>query len=338
MRVRLRIGLERRAGTGVSSRRFCEHPAPFTRFRSREVSRRIRLIGPWHGRQTTSQRAFQRASTQDAESRSVWKQLANQWALVTGASTGLGAEFARQLASRGMHFVLVARRRELMEALAAELLTQHGTRCIVIVSDLSEPDEPQRILNEIAAQGIVIELLVNNAGFGIVGEADATDVDRVLNMIRLNISATAELTHRLLPGMLERGHGAILNVSSLSAFQPVAYMGAYAASKAFVLHFSEALHCELKERGITVTAVCPGVTRTAFFDIAGAPGWLQKHAALDVDFVVKQSLKALARRRQCYVPGWRNFLLTLLVRFATRSRVVKESMRFFKPKRPPKSP
>ena len=301
-------------------------------------SRQIRLTGPWHGRQTTFQRAFQRASTQDAESRSVWKQLANQWALVTGASTGLGAEFARQLASRGMHFVLVARRRELMEALAAELLTQHGTRCIVIVSDLSEPDEPRRILNEIAAQGIVIELLVNNAGFGIVGEADTTDVDRVLNMIRLNISATAELTHRLLPGMLERGHGAILNVSSLSAFQPVAYMGAYAASKAFVLHFSEALHCELKDRGITVTAVCPGVTRTAFFDIAGAPGWLQKHAALDVDFVVKKSLKALARRRQCYVPGWRNYLLTLLVRFASRSRVVKESMRFFKPKRPPKSP
>ena len=296
------------------------------------------MTGPWQGRQTTSQRAFQCAATQDAESRSVWKQLANQWALVTGASTGLGAEFARQLASRGMHFVLVARRRELMEALAAELLTQHGTRCIVIVSDLSEPDEPQRILNEIAAQGIVIELLVNNAGFGIVGEADATDVDRVLNMIRLNVSATVDLTHRLLPGMLERGHGAILNVSSLSAFQPVAYMGAYAASKAFVLHFSEALHCELKDRGITVTAVCPGVTRTAFFDIAGAPGWLQKHAALDVDFVVKKSLKALARRRQCYVPGWRNFLLTLLVRFASRSRVVKESMRFFKPKRPPKSP
>ncbi len=268
---------------------------------------------------------------------SVWKQLANQWALVTGASAGLGAEFARQLASHGMHLILVARRGELMEALAAELLTQHGTRCHVIPADLSEPGEPQRILTEIAAQGLTVELLVNNAGFGIVGEVDGADVDLVLEMLRLNVSALTELTYRLLPGMLERGHGAILNVASLSAFQPVAYMGAYAASKTFVLHFSESLHCELKDRGITVTAVCPGVTRTSFFDIAGAPGWLQKHAALDVDYVVKRALKALARRRQYDVPGWRNYLLTLLVRIASRRRVVKESTRFFRPKRPPKS-
>ena len=133
--------------------------------------------------------------------------------------------------------------------------------------------------------------------------------------------------------MLERGHGAILNVSSLSAFQPVAYMGTYAASKAFVLHFSEALHCELKDRGITVTAVCPGVTRTNFFDIAGAPGWLQKHSSLSVEPVVKSALNAIARRRQFVVPGWRNFLLTLLVRIASRRRVVKESTRFFRPRR-----
>ena len=267
----------------------------------------------------------------------MWKQLANQWALVTGASAGLGAEFARQLASHGMHLVLVARRGEMMDALATELHTQHGTRCHVIASDLSEPGEPQRVLGEIAARGLTIELLVNNAGFGIVGEVDGADVNRILTMLRLNVSALTELTYRLLPGMLVRGHGAILNVSSLSAFQPVAYMGAYAASKAFVLHFSESLHCELKDRGITVTAICPGVTRTGFFDIAGAPGWLQKHASLDVDYVVKKALKTLASRRQYYVPGWRNYLLTLLVRIASRRRVVKESTRFFRPKRPPKS-
>lgn len=263
----------------------------------------------------------------------MWRQLANQWALVTGASTGLGAEFARQLASHGMHLVLVARRTELMEELSKELHTQHGTQCLIISSDLSIPSEPQRVLDEIAAHGHSIELLVNNAGFGIVGEVDHADIDRIQAMLQLNVCALADLTYRLLPSMLQKGHGSILNVASLSAFQPVAYMGAYAASKAFVLHFSEALHCELKDRGITVTAVCPGVTRTSFFDIAGAPGWLQKHAALDVDFVVKKSLKALARRRQCYVPGWRNFLLTLLVRFASRSRVVKESTRFFRPRR-----
>ncbi|MBS0204621.1 MAG: SDR family oxidoreductase [Planctomycetes bacterium] len=263
----------------------------------------------------------------------MWKLLANQWALVTGASSGLGEEFARQLASRGMHLVLVARRQDMMEKLAAELHLQHGTRCQVISADLSDPAEPKRVLDEIAAREITIELLVNNAGFGIVGEVGNVDLDRSLEMIRLNVSALTELTYRLLPGMLERGRGAILNVSSLSAFQPVAYMGVYAASKAFVLHFSEALHCELKDRGITVTAVCPGVTRTSFFDIAGASGWLQKHASHPVDFVVKRAFKALSRRQQYTVPGWRNYLLTLLVRIASRRRVVKESTRFFRPRR-----
>jgi short-subunit dehydrogenase len=245
----------------------------------------------------------------------------------------MGAEFARQLAARGMHLVLTARRNELMESLAQELHTKHGTRCEIIAADLSDPTQPLRILQEIEKKGITIELLINNAGFGVVGEVNQADVSRMLQLIRLNVSALTELTYRLLPGMLERGHGAILNVSSLSAFQPVAYMGVYAASKAFVLHFSEALHCELKDRGITVTAVCPGVTRTSFFDVAGAPGWLQKHSSLTVETVVKAGLKAMSRRRQCVIPGWRNYLLTLLVRIASRRRVVKESTRFFRPRR-----
>ncbi len=259
--------------------------------------------------------------------------MADQWALVTGASAGLGAEFARQLASRGMHLVLVARRSELMSELAQELHTKHGTRCEIIAADLSHPSEPGRVLEQIQEKGIEIELLINNAGFGVVGEVDNADIERLLQLIRLNILALTELTYRILPGMLERGHGAILNVSSLSAFQPVAYMGVYAASKAFVLHFSEALHCELRDRGITVTAVCPGVTRTNFFDIAGAPGWLQKHSSLGVEPVVKSALKAMERRRQYVVPGWTNFMLTLLVRIASRRRVVKESTRFFRPRR-----
>ena len=262
----------------------------------------------------------------------MWKQLANHWALVTGASSGLGEEFARQLAARGMHLILVARRQDPMEKLAAELHLQHGTRCVVITADLSDPEAPSRVLQQVSDQGLTVELLVNNAGFGIVGEVDNVDVDNVLKMIRLNIAALTELTYRVLPGMLQRGRGAILNVSSLSAFQPVAYMGAYAASKAFVLHFSEALHCELRYRGVTVTAVCAGVTRTHFFDIAGAPGWLQKHASHSVDYVVKRALKTLVRGKQYTVPGWRNYLLTLLVRIASRARVVKESTRFFRPR------
>lgn len=263
----------------------------------------------------------------------VWKLLANQWALVTGASSGLGEEFARQLASRGMHLILVARRLDLMEKLASELHLKHGTRCHIIAADLVQPSEPKRVLDEVAEKGIAIDLLVNNAGFGVVGEVESADLPRLLEMIQLNVSSLTELTYRVLPGMLQRGRGAILNVSSLSAFQPVAYMGVYAATKAFVLHFSEALHCELKGRGITVTAVCAGVTRTPFFDIAGAPGWLQKHSSHSVEFVVKRGLNALSRGRQFTVPGWRNYLLTLLVRMAPRARVVKESKRFFRPRR-----
>lgn len=257
----------------------------------------------------------------------------DQWALVTGASSGIGAEFARQLAAQGMHLVLTARRLPDLEILAQELHARHACRCEVIVADLEDPNGPRQLWEEIERRGMTIELLVNNAGFGIVGEVDEAQPDRMLAMVQLNIAACVALTYHYLPQMLARGHGAIVNLSSLSAFQPVAYMPVYAASKAFILHFSEALATEVRPRGVTILAVCPGVTRTSFFDIAGAPGWLQKHSSHSPERVVRDSLKALRRRRQVIVVGWRNYLLTLLVRIAPRTRVVKESMRFFRPRR-----
>ena len=263
---------------------------------------------------------------------------AERWALVTGASSGIGAEFARRLAARGMHLVLTARRRELMEELADELHTRHGTRVEIIVSDLSAPGQAKALLDEIAGRRITLELLVNNAGFGIVADAANIEVERVLELIRLNIGALTELTYRVLPGMLERGHGAIVNLSSLAGFQPVAYMAAYAASKAYVLHFSEALWAEVRDRGITVTAVCPGITRTSFFDIAGVPGWLRKYRAQSPEQVVKAALKGLEKRRQYVVPGWRNHWLSLRARFATRRLVVSESMKYFRPKKKTERP
>jgi short-subunit dehydrogenase len=263
----------------------------------------------------------------------VWKQLTDKWALVTGASAGIGAEFARQLAARGMHLVLVARNKGLLEELAAELHTKHAARSEVIACDLSQPLEVARLLEELQRRGLTIELLVNNAGFGLVGEVDDANVERLQEMIRLNISAAVELTYRLLPGMLQRGQGAIVNVSSLSAFQPVAYMGVYAATKSFLLHFSEALAEEVQPRGVTVLAVCPGVTKTMFFDTAGAPGWLQKHRSHSPERVVRTALDALERRRQVIVIGWRNWLLTLIVRLVPRRRVVRESTRYFRPRR-----
>lgn len=263
----------------------------------------------------------------------VLSSFADQWALVTGASSGIGAEYARQLAALGMHLVLTARRQQDLEALARELHSRHACRCEVIAIDLSEPGNPAKLVDEVRRRGITIELLVNNAGFGSVGEVDDADVTRLVQMVQLNNAAVVDLTYRLLPGMLERGRGGVINVSSLSAFQPVAYMSVYAATKAFVLHFSEALAVEVRSRGVTILAVCPGVTRTPFFDIAGAPGWLQKHAAHTPEQVVRESLKAFRHRRQVIVIGWKNYLLTLLVRIGSRARVVKESMRFFRPRR-----
>lgn len=265
----------------------------------------------------------------------MWKQWVDQWALITGASSGIGAEFARQLAARGMHLVLTARRADMMQELAEELRSKHATKCEIIPCDLAAPGSVAQLLDEIRQRGISVQLLVNNAGFGVVGEFDEAPVERLLELIRLNISALVELTYRVLPEMLERKSGAVVNLSSLSAFQPVAYMGVYAASKAFVLHFTEALAIELRHRKVMLLAVCPGVTRTPFFDIAGAPGWLQKHASQSPEEVVRISLKALGKRRIVVVPGWRNWLLTFVVRFASRRRVVKESMRFFRPRTPP---
>ncbi len=256
---------------------------------------------------------------------------AERWALITGASSGIGAEFAQRLAARGMHLVLVARRENLMIELADELHRRHGTRCEIIVSDLAESASPKQVADEVRKRGIEIELLINNAGIGIVSEIEGTDVSRVLEMIRINIAALTELTYHFLPGMLLRKHGAIINVASVAAFQPVAYMGAYAAGKAYVLHFTEALWAETRDRGVTVMACCPGTTRTDFFESAGVGGWLKKHRSQTSDQVVKSALKSLEKRRQYAIPGWRNYLLSLLVRMAPRRTVVIESMKYFRP-------
>ena len=152
-------------------------------------------------------------------------------------------------------------------------------------------------------------------------------------MMRLNNQALVDLSYRFLPAMLERGHGGIINVSSVAAFQPVVYMPVYAASKAFVLHFSEAMWAESRDRGVTVTALCPGTTQTDFFDVANVPGWLKKHRSSTVEQVVRAAIKALERRRQVVVPGWQNRMMAFLVRIARRKMVVLQSMKFFRPRK-----
>ena len=256
---------------------------------------------------------------------------ADKWALITGASSGIGAEFARRLAARGMHLVLTARREQQLEELAAELDTRHGTKTHIVAGDLSDTDFPKQLNASIKEAGIEISLLVNNAGFGDVSAVKDADVPKLLRMVDLNIRALTELTYLYLPEMLERREGVVLNVSSVVAFQPVAYMPVYAASKAFVLHFSEALWAECRDSGVTVMALCPGTTRTDFFDVAGAGGWLKKHRSQSVEQVVKTALRYLGKKRQYIVSGWINYLLSLAVRLAPRKIVVQESMKYFRP-------
>ena len=250
---------------------------------------------------------------------------AGHWGLVTGASSGIGAEFARQLAARGMHCVLVARREDRLLDLARELEAAHGVRCEIVPADLARPEAGRAVLAEVTRRGIAVELLVNNAGLGMLSPVEETDVGRALELIQVNVASLTELTLLAAKEMARRGHGGIINVGSIVSFQPVGYMGVYAASKAYVLHFSEALWAELRPRGVTVTTLCPGTTRTEFFDRSGLPGWAERNRGEDVTTVVRTGLAAFDAGRQYVISGWANYLVSLAVRLATRATVVKVS-------------
>jgi uncharacterized protein len=256
---------------------------------------------------------------------------ADRWGLITGASSGIGAEFARRLAGRGMHLVLTSRRTDQLHALASELDTRHGTRTHVIPGDLSHPAFPRQLYAAIQEKNVEISLLVNNAGFGDVGTIQEAHPAKLVRMIQLNIAALTELTYLYLPQMIARQDGQIINVASVAAFQPVAYMPVYSASKAYVLHFSEALWAECRDHGIAVMALCPGTTRTDFFEVAGVGGWLKKQRSQSVEQVVKTALKYLGKRRQYVVSGWINYLLSLGPRLAPRRIVVQETIKYFRP-------
>ena len=266
-------------------------------------------------------------------SRIVLKAYAGHWCLITGASSGIGAEFARQLAARGMHCVLVARRQDRLHALAQDLEVAHGTRCEIVSADLSQPRAGRELLAEGARRGIAVELLVNNAGFGMVSAVEETDVGQALELIQVNVTCLTALTLSVAKEMVRRGHGGIINIGSIVSCQSVAYMGVYAASKAYVLHFSEALWAELRPRGVTVTTLCPGPTRTEFFDRSGVPDWAERNRGQDVQTVVRTGLAAFDAGRQYVISGWMNYVVSLAVRLATRATVVEWSLSIFRPRR-----
>jgi short-subunit dehydrogenase len=238
-------------------------------------------------------------------------------ALITGASAGLGVEFARQLSKRGHRLVLVARRKDRLEELASEL---GNARAVSL--DLSKRDSAAKLMADLAAAGERVDLLVNNAGFGLIGRFAELELKRLRQMIDLNCGALTELCSAVAPSMIARKSGAILNVASTAAFQPGPKMAVYFATKAFVLSLSEALHEELKPHGIKVSCLCPGPTRTEFGDVAGFGGnGLFDRVAMNAPEVVEAGLAALDRNRAVVVTGWLNKLGAASTRFAPRSVV-----------------
>jgi hypothetical protein len=240
-------------------------------------------------------------------------------ALVTGASAGLGVEFARQLSKRGQRLVLVARRKERLEKLAKEL---GNARALAI--DLSKASASSKLMADLEANGETVDVLVNNAGFGLIGRFTDLDAGRLRQMIDLNVGTLMDLCRAVAPGMIERKSGAILNVASTAAFQPGPKMAVYFATKAFVLSLSEALHEELKPHGVKVSCLCPGPTHTEFGEVAGFGGnGLFDRLAMNAAEVVETGLKGLEANRAVVIPGLMNKLTATSTRFAPRSVVRK---------------
>ena len=246
--------------------------------------------------------------------------------LITGASAGLGAEFARQCAARGEALLLVARRRDRLEALKSEI----GGDVHVIAADLAEGGAAESLMAQVAAEGLAVATLINNAGFGGGGAFAGQPLDRQREMIDLNVRTLTLLCHLALGPMIERGKGAILNVASTAAFQPGPGSAVYFATKAYVLSFTEALHQELKGRGIKVSALCPGPTATEFGEVAGYKGPALKRFKGDAAGVVKAGLDGLDRNRAIVIPGFANKAGAQASRWLPRSTVrrIIASVRF----------
>ena len=250
-----------------------------------------------------------------------------QRALITGASAGIGEAFARRLAKGGHDLVLVARRRDRMEKLAAELSEAHGVEADVVETDLAD-DSAVATVEERLRRGD-IDLLVNDAGFGTRGEFAGLPIERELEELDVNVRALMRLTHAALGPMVGRGRGAVINVASTGAFQPVPHMATYAATKAFVLHFSEALHEEVKGKGVTVTCLCPGAVKTEFQEVAGVAE-RSLRAWKSADDVVESALKAAEARRAIIVPGALNVATMAAVKLMPRFVVRRIAGSMFK--------
>ena len=255
-----------------------------------------------------------------------------KWALVTGASAGIGMAFARELAAGGANLVLTARRLERLEALAAELTAKHNTRVEVCAADLADPDAPDDIFAFTGSKGVVVDLLVNNAGFGAYGEFPTVELERLLDMVQVNVGAVVHLTHLYLREMIERKRGDVLIVASTAAFQAVPYISTYAGTKAFDLLFAEGLAEEMRPHGIRVCALCPGPTESEFVEVAAHP----KHTARaqeTAEKVAHVGLEALAAGKSSVVSGLGNKISAVGASLAPRRLVTRVAAKLYGPKK-----
>ncbi len=254
-----------------------------------------------------------------------------RWAVVTGASAGIGWALAEELAEGGAHLVLTARRLDRLEQLAKTLRTRVGARVEYVTADLEKPGGPGEVFAFTQMKGIVVDLLVNNAGVGAYGEFYRSDLARQLAMVRVNCEAVVHLTHLYLAGMIERGSGDVLIVASTAAFQPVPYIATYAASKAFDLLFAEALAKEVARHGVRVCALCPGPTDSEFHAVAGAPSHAGP-AREPARKVARVGLEALAAGKPSVVSGLTSWLAVQAQRVLPRRIVTSTAERIYRPK------
>ena len=250
--------------------------------------------------------------------------------LITGASSGIGEAFARRLASESHNLILVARSEEKLRALCDELAAKHKIECHFVPLDLTDRNAPERLFDETERNGWAVDWLINNAGFGSAGDFATLELERELEMIRLNISALVALTHLYLQKMRVARRGTIINVSSAAGFQPIPFMATYAATKAFVSTFTEAIAEENRPFGIRVLALCPGMTKTNFFAASNIEHPIQVKGVQTVDDVVDTTMKAVATNRTKVVSGWANYLGAIagaIVPNSISSRVIAKALR-----------
>ncbi len=258
------------------------------------------------------------------------KEWAGKWALITGASAGIGAAFATQLAAEGTHLVLTARRRDRLDDLAGKLQQAFGVRMEVVAADLAQPEAPQRIYEFTKQEKIEIELLINNAGFGQYGELTRVETRRLLDMVQVNCLAVVHLTRLYLAEMVARRRGDVLILASTASFQAVPYISTYAATKAFDLLFAEGLAEEMKPYGIRVCALCPGSTESEFHTVAGQEKFSSKKQET-AEKVARTGLQALADGKSYVISGMGNYWGAQSQRLVPRRIVTRIAANMFRP-------